>query len=46
MRQWVVGSERSKRQGSGDGLVELAGVAQGADEAVVGLSVGLAVMAS
>jgi hypothetical protein len=36
----VIRGEDGKGQGGGDGLVELAGVAQGANEAVMGFNVG------
>lgn len=35
--QGVVGSERSEREGRGDGRFETAGIAQGADEAMMSL---------
>lgn len=46
MGQRVSGSERRQRQCGGDGLIDLARVAQGANEAVVRLNVSRSVFGS
>jgi hypothetical protein len=38
--EWIARGERGQREGGGDGLVELACVSQGANEAVVRFGVG------